>query len=162
MKSHSFTAIIEIIGINPYVQIPETILQQIFVQAGKNKGHIPIKGTVNKQPYTQTLLKYSGLWRLYINTTMLKDSPKRIGETIALTIEYDPVDRTIVPHPKLIEALNKNKEAKIKFDKISPSLRKEIVRYIAYLKTEKSVDYNITRAINFLLGKERFIGRDKP
>tara|TARA_R110002049_G_scaffold88528_1_gene223278 strand:+ start:2129 stop:2617 length:489 start_codon:yes stop_codon:yes gene_type:complete len=162
MKSHSFTAIIEIIGINPYVQIPETILKEIFVQAGKTKGHIPIKGTVNKQPYTQTLLKYSGLWRFYINTTMLKDSPKRIGETIALTIEYDPLDRTIVPHPKLIEALNKNKEAKIKFDQISPSLRKEIVRYIAYLKTEKSIDYNISRAINFLLGKERFIGRDKP
>ena len=33
---------------------------------------------------------------------------------------------------------------------------------IANLKTEKSVERNVTRAINFLLGKERFVGRDKP
>lgn len=162
MQSYSFKASIELIGINPYVLIPETILQGIFIQAGKTKGYIPIKGTVNNLPYQQTLVKYSGLWRLYINTEILKDSPRRIGESIDVTIEYDPSDRTIVPHPKLIEALNKNKEARIKFEQISPSLQKEIVRYISYLKTEKSIDKNIARAINFLLGKERFVGRDRP
>ncbi|GGX29350.1 YdeI/OmpD-associated family protein [Aquimarina muelleri] len=162
MKSFSFNAIIEIIGINPYVQVPKSILSKIFIQAGKDKGFISIKGTVNKLAYQQTLVKYSGLWRLYINTTMLKNSPKRIGETIEVTIEYDPSDRTIAPHPKLIAALNQNKEAKRKFEQITPSLRKEIVRYISYLKTEESIDKNIVRAVNFLLGKERFVGRDKP
>ncbi|WP_438711428.1 YdeI/OmpD-associated family protein [Aquimarina muelleri] len=162
MKSFSFNAIIEIIGINPYVQVPKSILSKIFIQAGKDKGFISIKGTVNKLAYQQTLVKYSSLWRLYINTTMLKNSPKRIGETIEVTIEYDPSDRTIAPHPKLIAALNQNKEAKRKFEQITPSLRKEIVRYISYLKTEESIDKNIVRAVNFLLGKERFVGRDKP
>jgi hypothetical protein len=38
----------------------------------------------------------------------------------------------------------------------------EIVRYLANLKTEKALDTNIDKAINFLLGKERFVGRDKP
>ncbi|MDO6761696.1 YdeI/OmpD-associated family protein [Tamlana sp. 2_MG-2023] len=159
MKSHSFTAIIEMIGINPYVQIPETILKEIFVQAGKTKGHIPIKGTVNKQLYTQTLLKYSGLWRLYINTTMLKNSPKRIGEEINITIEFDPSDRTIAPHPKFLEALKNNLEAKSKFDNLSPSAKKEMVRYITSLKTEESRDRIIERAITYLLGKSTFIGK---
>jgi len=27
---------------------------------------------------------------------------------------------------------------------------------------EKSVERNVIRAINFLLGKERFVGRDRP
>lgn len=159
MKSYSFNATIEIIGINPYVQVPETILTEIFIQAGKNKGHIPITGTVNSLPYQQTLLRYSGVWRLYINTLMLKNSPKRIGEVIEVTIEFDPSDKTIKPHPKLIEALENNLEAKTKFEGLSPSMQKEMVRYISSLKTEESRDRNIERAINFLLGNGSFIGR---
>lgn len=159
MKSYSFQAAIQIIGINPYVQVPETILTEIFIQAGKNKGHIPVAGTINNLSYKQTLLKYSGLWRLYINTLMLKNSPNRIGEIIEVTIEFDPSDRTIKPHPKLIDALNNNLDAKSKFDSLIPSRQKEMLRYISSLKTEDSRDRNIEKAINFLLGKGPFIGK---
>lgn len=157
-----FNAEIEIIGINPYVQIPEDILNKIFVLAEKDKGFIPVKGTVNQLPYQQTLVKYGGLWRLYINTGMLKDSPKRIGEKINITLSLDLSDRTILPHPKLLEALRKNKEANEVFERISPSLRKEIIRYISFLKTEESIAKNVNKAIDFLLGKGRFVGKDKP
>ncbi len=159
MKSYAFQASIEIIGINPYVQVPEAILTEIFNQAGKSKGHIPIKGTINDLPYLQTLVRYSGLWRLYINTTMLKDSPKRIGENIKVTIQFDPSDRAIQASPKLVEALANSPEAAKVFDGLSPSMQKEIVRYIANLKTEESIQRNIEKAIDFLLGKGSFIGR---
>ena len=157
-----FEAKIELIGINPFVFVPENILAKLFAQAGKNKGKIPIRGTVNGLPYRQTLVKYSGDWRLYINTFMLKDSPKRIGESINLSVEFDPADRTIPPHPKFVKALRKEKKARAVFDSLRPSLQLEIVRYIAFLKTEESVDKNVDKAINFLLGKGRFVGRDKP
>jgi uncharacterized protein YdeI (YjbR/CyaY-like superfamily) len=58
--------------------------------------------------------------------------------------------------------LRKSKEAKTVFDKLPPSRRKEIVRYLANLKTEEVLKKNIQRAINFLLGKGRFVGRAKP
>jgi len=159
---HTFTATIHIIGINPYVTVPEKVLQALFEKAGTDKGKIPIRGTVNDKPYTQTLVKYSGAWRLYINTTMLKDSPKRIGETITIAVGYDPADRTIQPHPLLVKALKENKAAKAVYDGLPASRRHEIVRYIAALKTAASIERNIAKAISFLLGNERFIGRDKP
>ena len=157
---NKFKAVIELIGINPFVSVPGRILKKIFQQANKDKGAIPIKGSVNDQSYKQTLVKYKGAWRLYINTTMLKNSPKRIGETISITIEFDPVERTIKPHPKLTEVLKENSEAKKVFDNLPPSTRHEIVRYISNLKTEESVIKNVNRAIGFLLGKERFVGRE--
>lgn len=159
---YRFKARIEIIVGNPYVLLPPAILNKIMDQANKRKGHIPVKGTINGKPYQQTLVKYSGDWRLYINMIMLKNSPKRIGEEIDVEIKYDPSDRTIDPHPKIIKALSKNEEANSVFTKLSPSRQKEIVRYISLLKTEKSVDKNIKRMINFLLGKERYVGREKP
>jgi Bacteriocin-protection, YdeI or OmpD-Associated/Domain of unknown function (DUF1905) len=159
---HKFKAKIQIVGVNPFVFVPDKILQSIFKKAGKDRGTIPIKGTLNGSPYKQTLVKYSGAWRLYINTTMLKNSPKRIGEKINLMVEYDSELRIILPHPRFIKALKQNKEAQTTFDKLSASRRLEIVRYLANLKTEETLEKNITRAINFLLGKERFVGRDKP
>jgi hypothetical protein len=159
---HKFKSGINIIGINPFVFVPDKILKSIFIQAGKEKGPIPVSGTINNNPYRQTLVKYSGAWRLYINTAMLKNSPKRIGEIVAVEIEYDPVTRKINPHPKLLKALKENKDAKIIFEKLPPSRQKEIVRYISNLKTDVTVMNNITRAINFLKGKGNFAGRKKP
>ncbi len=159
---NTFNASLKIIVGNPFVYLPTEVLENLFKQANKRKGHIPVKGTINGKPYQQTLVKYSGDWRLYINMKMLKDSPRRIGEEIKVEIEFDPNDRTIEPHPKFIKALKENKEANAVFEKLPASRQKEIVRYIANLKTEQSVDRNVERAINFLLGKGRFVGREKP
>jgi hypothetical protein len=160
--SYSFTAVIEIIGVNPFVQVPNDILGALFAQCGRSKGAIPIKGTVNGSPYKQTLMKFKGLWRLYINTFMLKNSPQRIGEVIDITVALDESERTITPPPALVKALADNSQAKSVFVGLPPSRRHEIVRYIAALKTEEAVTRNIARAIDFLNGKGRFVGRDKP
>lgn len=107
----TFEAKIKIIGINPFVFVPAKILAALFKTHGKDKGPIPIKGKINGAGYRQTLVKYRGDWRLYINTTMLKNSPERIGEPVKISIDYDPADRTIAPHPKLIEALPKQRRS---------------------------------------------------
>jgi len=93
---------------------------------------------------------------------MLENSPGRIGETIAVAIAYDAADRSIRPHPRWVKALKANTAAKKTFDQLPPSRQKEIVRNIAGLKTEESIDRNIQRAIAFLNGNGRFAGRDKP
>ncbi len=157
-----FSATIEIIGVNPFVFVPTPILQKIFKQAGKDKGPIPIKGTINDKPYKQTLLKYNGDWRLYINTTMLKNSPKLIGEIIDVTLSFDPESRDIQAPEPFVKALAANKKATAVFNSLPASRKLEIVRYLARLKTEEALEKNTTRAIRFLLGKERFVGRDKP
>lgn len=159
---YRFQAELRIIDGNPFVFVPEGILNALFAQARKTKGPIPVRGILNEVPFQQTLVKYRGEWRLYINLKMLPNSPRRIGEFLALSIEYDPNDRRIKPHPKLVLALQENEEAQRVFERLSPSLQKEIVRYISVLKNEESIDRNVKRAIGFLLGRERFIGRDNP
>jgi len=159
---YTFKAVIDIIGINPFVVLPEEVLEGIFTLAGRNKGHIPVKGTVNGRDYTQTLVRYKGLWRLYINTLMLKNSPGRTGEQITITITYDPADRTLTAHPRLLQALEEAPQAKAVFSTLSRSRQQGIIRYIFFLKSEASVEKNVRKAVDFLHGKGRFAGRDKP
>jgi hypothetical protein len=153
---------LEIIGINPYISLPVKVLECIFRQSGRNKGPIPVCGEINSVQYKQSLVRYSGKWRLYVNTTMLRNSPKRIGEKLDVTIAFDPSDRSIKPHPGLLRALDDNPGAKIRFASLTASRRKEIIRYISSLKSEESVMRNIARAVDFLSGRGRFAGRDKP
>lgn len=157
-----FSATIEIIGINPYVYVPEEVLESLFKQAGKHKGKIPVKMKIDGHQFTQTLVKYAGHWRLYLNTPMRKAAAKDLGDTADFEIAFDPAPRTLEMPEKLKNALAENHLAKEKFETLPPSRQHEIVRYIVALKTEESIDRNVQRALNFLNGKERFIGREKP
>lgn len=158
----SFPAVLEIVGINPFVQVPDPVLAAIFKQAGKNKGPVSVFGTVNGLAYSQTLVRFRGIWRLYINTKMLTDSPRRIGERIEVTIAFNPMVAEVIAPKPFTDALENDPEAKAVFDGLSPHLKKEINRYLAHLKTAESLNRNIARALNFLKGKERFVGRTLP
>jgi hypothetical protein len=154
-----FVVKIFIIGVNPYVLLPEPVLKEIVKQAKKDKGPIPVKGTLNGKKYIQTLVKYSGKWRLYLNTPMRDVTGLVVGDLAKVTVAYDPKPRVVPVHPHLAKALNENKKAKEIFEKLAPYRQKEIVRYIASLKTEESVMRNVKKAIQHLVRKERFVGR---
>lgn len=161
-QSITFKAKLDIIGINPFVSLPKRALAAVFKQAGKDRSPIPVRGTVNGHPYRQSLVRHLDVWRLYINTSMLKKSPERIGERLEISIEFDPGLRTIDIPPGFTKALKENKTAAKVYAQLNNSTRNEIIKYLANLKTQESLDRNIGKAINFLLGKERFIGRSLP
>lgn len=150
----TFTAKILKIGINPYVGLPEDILNRIFTQAGKSKGPIPVRGTLNGKKFKQTLVKYQGAWRLYLNTPMHQDAGIDVGDNATVELELDPEPRIVPMHPKFARALSKNKVAKATFEKLVPSRQKEILRYLNSMKTEESLVRNIEKVIQYLSGKK--------
>lgn len=159
MDNKTFSAKLDIIGINPFVFVPENILNKIFEVSGKNKSPISVRGKVNGVDFTQTLVKYSGEWRLYINLKMLENSPKRIGETIEVEIEFDDSERQELIHSRLEKAIYDDPIALKNFENLNLSHKKELIRYINNLKTEKSIDNNIAKIIRHLNGEITFFGR---
>src|SRR6187402_1254813 len=157
-----FSAKIHIIGINPYVLLPQIVLKYIFQKSGKNKGAIPVELKIADKNFIQNLVKYSGKWRLYLNGPMRKAAGKDVGDDIDIQIDFDPKPRTTPIHPKLKKAFKENPTAKKAFEKLSPSRQKEILRYINFLRSEESVDKNVQRAIAHLTSNKPFIGRGKP
>ena len=155
----SFKSKIFIIGINPHVLLPSTVLKYIFQKARKDKGAIPVQLKIGGKDFIQNLVRYSGKWRLYLNGPMRKAAGKDVGDTIEIQIDFDPRPRTTPIHPKLKKAFKENSIAKKAFEKLNPSRQKEILRYINFLKSEESVDKNVQRAIAHLAGKQSFVGR---
>lgn len=149
----------DIIGVNPFVFLPDDVLEMLFEQFGKRKGQIPVRGTVNDLPYRQTLVRFAGEWRLYINMIMLKDSPRRVGEILDIAIEYDPEPRTIEPPAAFLTALEANTLAKENFQHLSPSRQLEINRYLTNLKSEEAFQRNLAKIMANLSGEGTFFGR---
>ncbi len=99
---------------------------------------------------------------MYLNTPMRKTAGKDVGDVAKFEIDYDAAPRIIKMPEQLRIALDKNPKAKTTFEALSPSRRHEIIRYIANLKSKAAIEKNVVRAIDFLQGEERFVGRDKP
>ncbi|NOT48605.1 MAG: DUF1905 domain-containing protein [Acidobacteria bacterium] len=148
-----FESKIKKIGINPVVDPPEDVLTALFEQAGKSKGPIPVCGNLNGAAFIQTLVKYAGKWRLYINGPMLADSGLKVGDTAKVEIAFDPRPRK-VPMPALFrKALQNNAAAGKAFKDLTASRQKEILRYLGSLKTEKSLLRNVETIARQLAGK---------
>ena len=150
----SFTAKILKIGINPYVSLPEEVLSRLFEQAGKQKGPVPVRGRLNGKEFRQTLVKYQGAWRLYLNTEMRRDAGIDVGDEAEVEIEFDPEPRVIPMPLQFAQALSRNKEARAAFEKLVPSRQKEILAYLNSLKTKESLVRNIEKVIQYLSGQK--------
>ena len=150
----SFSARILKIGINPYVGVPEGVLSALFRQADKTKGPIQVRGTINGKRFKQTLVKYQGAWRLYINGEMRRAAEIAVSDEAHIKIEYDPLPRIELIPPKFVAALSKSKTAKVAFESLRPSRQKEILRYLNSMKTESSLERNIEKVVQHLLGEK--------
>ena len=85
----SFSARIHKIGVNPYVLLPAAVLKYVFQKAEKDRGAIPVQGKLNGHIFIQTLVKYSGKWRLYLNTPMRKAAGIDVGDVANVQIDFD-------------------------------------------------------------------------
>lgn len=149
----SFSAVIYKLGINPVVDPPDNVLEAIFEQAGRSKGPIPVCGTIDGAKFTQTLVKYGGVWRLYVNGEMLKASGLKVGDKAAIGIEFD-AEPLVVPVPeRLKHALDNDRKARIAFAELPLSRQKEIFRYINSLRTEESIARNVEKILAQLSGR---------
>jgi hypothetical protein len=154
MQVKSFSARISKLGINRCVNVPEDVLDELFRRAARNKGPIPVRGTLNGKKFKQTVVKYQGAWRLYLNTQMRKDAGIDAGDIAKVVLEFDPKPRIIPMNQKLARSLSKNSEAKAAFQKLAPSHQKEILLYLDSIKTEESLVRNVEKVIQHFLGKK--------
>lgn len=150
----SFSQKIFKIGINPCVVPPEPVLRALFKQSGKDKGPIPVRGRLNGTNYTQTLVKYQGKWRLYINIPMLRASGLKNGDVANVQIEFDSSDRSVPMHSALARVLKNERHAKVAFEKLTPYRQKEINRYMRSLKSQEALARSVMHVMSLLTGRK--------
>ena len=123
------------------------------------KGRINIKGQINGFHFTKTLMPVKNSnHRLFINEAMMKGGSTALGEIANFKIEQDKskvVKDYLIPK-KLVEYLDKNKLTK-DFENLTESRKKDILKYLSYIKTEETLIKNINKLISQLKNREKNI-----
>jgi hypothetical protein len=146
-----FSAVVHKLGINPCVDVPHNLAIELLRSAGRRAGPIPIQGKVNRTPVTATVVKYRGVWRLYLNTEMRRRAGVEPEDVVAVSIRFDPAPRLLKVPTALRAALSKNKAARARWEQLAPSHRRQYLAYLGSLKRKESVDRNVRKTIRSLL-----------
>lgn len=160
-----FRAKIELRGINPYVLVSPARAARI--KPGWKKP-MPVLVQVNGQPDPAWRINMmpagDGSFYLYLDGVVRKASGTDVGDMVAVSVVFDDEYRSGPQHdmlPEFAARLDENPSAQARWDALTPSLQKEILRYLANLKSDAARQRNLERAIAVLGGaKERFLARD--
>lgn len=164
MKS-SFTATIKIRGVNPFILVSASRINRI--KPGWRKP-LPVLLRINGQPaegsHINMMPSGDGSFYLYLNGDVRKVSGTAVGDRVRVEIEFDAAYKNGPQHPMprwFKQALAENPQASKNWLALSPSRKKEILRYFARLKSSEACARNLSRALLALSGQTcRFMGRE--
>jgi hypothetical protein len=153
-----FRAPIEIRGINPYVLVSAE--QAACLKPGWRKP-VPVRIQINGKPEVPWRINMmpagDGSFFLYLRGPVREDSSTSVGDVVSVTIEFDPDYRggpaDPMP-PALADELASNLAMKAGWDRLSPSRQKEILRYLASLKSADARKRNLEKVLHVLAGGE--------
>jgi len=149
MQSHTFEAVIYQIGINRCVDIPESLSNSM-----SSSGFVAINILLNNQKYQTTLIpRGGGRHRLFLNSTVRKMLYADTGDKVKICIEPDPAAGEISEPTFLTRFLNRHKVADDIFRKLTPSQRREIIRYVQNAKTEFTRKKYLQHLLRILIEK---------
>ena len=164
MAGLSFRARIRIREANPYIAVSKA--RATALKPGWRKP-LPVLVQINGQPkkpwHINMMPVGDGSFYLYLHGDVRKASSTKVGDTVRVEISFDSKYRSgpMNPMPSwLREALDKSPAAKENWEKLIPSRKKEILRYLAALKSPEARARNLDKMIQVLTGEPaRFMAR---
>jgi len=140
-------------GINWAVDVPLEISSQLKSE----KGYIRIKGQINGFDFTQTLVPVKNSpYRLFVNLIMMKGGKTALGEIAYFTIKQNEVELIkMYPMPELLSAMLTKESLTESFNALSEARKKDILKYLSFIKTEETMMKNIIKLISKLKNKEK-------
>ena len=164
MPTLRFTGKIKIQGINPYVLVSSA--RAADLKPGWRKP-MPVCVRIDGKPKTPWRINMmptgKGSFYLYLHGDVREASGTKVGDSVDVEVRFDPTYRSGPAHPvptALVTELRKNPKAKAAWDALIPSRQKEVLRYLAHLKTPEARGRNLARVMRALSGeRERFMAR---
>lgn len=128
------------------LHVPEDILERL----GGGKRPL-IRVHLNGYSYRSAVGKMDGKFMIPLSAENRTKAGVNGGDTVEVSLALDTLPRTVEVPPGLKSALDKNKTAKLAFEKLAPSRKKAIVLSIGGAKTEETKTRRIEKAIKDLL-----------
>lgn len=159
-----FRATMKIYNGNPYILMSAARVAKIKSSWRKP---LPVLVRINDKPDNAWRINMmpigNGDFYLYLHGDVRKASGTKVGDTVRVEVAFDEAYKNGPMHPMprwFSIPLSKNPRAKKAWDALTPSRKKEILRYFSWLKSDEARARNVARALHVLSGKKgRFMAR---
>ena len=151
----NFQATIYRIGINLVVDVPAKVTKKLKA----TKGRIKVQGTINGFHFHTTLMPVKGKpYILYVNTPMLKGTGAIEGDVVKFSIAQDLNHyEHHYPMPAILARKLKDEKLHDQFERLTESRKKDILKYLSYVKTEETLLKHISILLKRLKTGEKNI-----
>lgn len=150
-SSRRFRATVRRQGVNPYVDVPLAV-SRAFDRFARS-GRIVVTGTLNGAEVRASLVPVGGgRHRLFVNGGMRAASGVGVGELASFDLRATHPS-VVRPPPDVATALRRRSDARRAFDALSPSHRRELLRYIDDARTQATRERRIAKTIDHVLGQ---------
>jgi len=144
--TQQFSSTIYKLGINPCVEVPLRVSR-----AFGRRGYVPVAGRLHGKPFLANLVPTGrGRHRPFINGEMRNQAKVDVGDRITVTLKFDPRPREVPVPNDLARALRSHRTARAAWGLLTPSRRKEVLRYLISVKRQQTLDRNIRKVIALL------------
>jgi hypothetical protein len=142
-------------GINPCVDVPRRITKNLTAV----KGYIRVKGTINGFGFKQTLVPVKDSpYRLFVNIPMLKGGETEVGKSATFSIEQNSqAPKKEYTMLLMLRFYLKNEKLTSDFNQLTPSRKKDILKYLGNIKTEETMVKNVRKVIDQLKRKVKTV-----
>ena len=159
------TSRILIAGVNPYVDVS---VERVAVLRPAWRKPLPVLVLLNggpTSPWRTNLMPTGGdVFRLYLHGAMRATANVGVGDEVRVGLDVDDAYHSNPAHSMPVwfqTELDADPRVAENWLKLSPSQRKEMMRYLGALKSEEARERNLRRAVDVLRGEPgRFLGRD--
>src|SRR5262245_26283940 len=156
MTKLTFRARIRIAGVNPYVRVSSA--RAAALKRGWRRP-LPVRVRINGRPRTPWRINLvpigDGSFYLYLHGDLRRTSNTKVGDWVEVELVFDAAYR-VGPMQRMPAWFRKplaaSRKATAGWERLSPSRKKEIVRYLARLKSPEARARNVTRALAALSG----------
>jgi hypothetical protein len=164
VTKNTFTGIIEIRNGNPYLLV--SALRAKAIKAGWRRP-LPVLLRINGNPDRLWRINMmpvgNGDFYLYLHGDIRRASCTSVGDRVRVEVHFDAAYQTGPQHPMpgwFGKGLAANPQAKKNWLALSPSRKKEILRYFSRLKSKDAQARNLSKALHVLSGaNDRFMAR---
>ena len=164
MAISTFNAVIRIRGVNPFILVNAARANSIKSNWRKP---LPVLVRINGKPDKAWRINMmpvgDGSFYLYLHGNVRKASQTKVGDRVKVEVKFDAQYRNgpLHPMPRWFKvAFAGNSKAASNWKALTPSRKKEILRYLANLKSSEARIRNLNKVMTMLSGETgRFMGR---
>src|SRR5262245_19228016 len=120
-------------------------------EAFGTRSRLAVKGEIKGFPFRSSIFPMGGgKFYMVVNREMRECANVKAGETVNFVMEKDDEPRAIATPPDLLKALGARKSAKIAWDKLSYTHRKEHINAIEEAKKPETRARRIAKAVEMI------------